>query len=190
MSATDGLILSLKDGQKGTAPEAEDHVRRLIRHLQKRSPAAINYFARQLATCTTLPKGAVLCTLPPRQLGSTASGVRQMALRLCELGEWLDGTHCLTRTRAFDERAGEYPEASLMRQLTTLAVRDPELIQDRQVVLLTDISRSGRTLRAGEMLLLRAGASAVAKCCLATEPLPNAMPSWAREQAQRIGEGH
>ena len=93
-----------------------------------------------------------------------------MALRLCELGEWLDGTHCLTRTRAFDERAGEHPEASFMRQLATLAVRDPELIQDRQVVLLTDISRSGKALRAGEILLLRAGAQAVGKRCLATRP--------------------
>jgi hypothetical protein len=168
MSATDGLILSLTDGQQGTAAVPEDHARRLIRDLQNRSPAAINYFARQLATWAELPKGAVLCTLPSRRLGSSASGVRQMALRLCELGEWLDGTHCLTRTSAFDERAGEHPEAALMRQLATLAVRDPELIQDRQVVLLTDISRSGKALRAGEILLLRAGAQAVEKRCLAT----------------------
>ena len=111
-----------------------------------------------------------------------------MALRLCELGEWLDGTHCLTRTRAFDERAGEHPEASLMRQLATLAVRDPELIQDRQVVLLTGISRSGKTLRAGEIQLLRAGAIQVTKCCLATEPLPDVMSSWTRKHVRRVGE--
>jgi len=189
MPTTDGLIISFTDVQQGTAAPPEEHVRRLIRDLQNRSPAAINYFARQLAIWKALPSGAVLCTLPSPQLGSSASGIRQMALRLCELGEWLDGTHCLTRTRAFDERTGEHPEASLMRQLTTLAVRDTELIQDRQVVLLTDISRSGKTLRAGEMLLLRAGAREVAKCCLATELLADAMSSWTRMHAQRVGEG-
>ena len=189
MPTTDGLIISFTDVQKGTAAPPEEHVRRLIRDLQNRSPAAINYFARQLATWKALPSGAVLCTLPSHQLRSSASGIRQMALRLCELGEWLDGTHCLTRTRAFDERTGEHPEASLMRQLATLAVRDADLLEDRQLVLLTDVSRSGKALRAGEMLLLRAGARAVLKCCLLAEPAADANDSQAYEQGLTMQEG-
>jgi predicted amidophosphoribosyltransferase len=187
-SETDA-IQSLLEDQDCKASSPDTHVRRLLQDLAKRSPAAINHFARQLSRWRALPNGAVLCVVPPLRPGAVVSGIRQAALRLCELGEWLDGTHCLTRTRAFDERTGEHPEASLMRQLTTLAVRDTELIQDRQVVLLTDISRSGKTLRAGEMLLLRAGAREVAKCCLATELLADAMSSWTRMHAQRVGEG-
>ena len=187
-SATDA-IQSLIEDQDGKASSPDTHVRQLLQALAKRSPAAINHFARQLSRWSALPNGAVLCVVPPLRPGAVVSGIRQAALRLCELGEWLDGTHCLTRTRAFDERTGEHPEASLMRQIATLAVRDADLLEDRQLVLLTDVSRSGKALRAGEMLLLCAGARAVLKCCLLAEPAADANDSQAYEQGLAMQEG-
>ena len=182
-------IQSLLDEQHGKASSPDTHVRRLLRDLVRRSPAAINHFARQLARWPALPKEAVLCIVPPVRPGPVVSGIRQAALRLCELGEWADGTHCLTRTRAFAEGAGEHPEAALMRLLTTLAVRDADLFEGRQVVLLTDISRSGKALRAGEMLLLRAGARAVLKCCLLAETTADATDSQGYGQGLVMQEG-
>ena len=187
-SATD-TIHSLLHHQHGKASSPDTHVRRLLQDLARRSPAAINHFARALARWSALPKGGVLCVVPPERPGAVVSGIRQAVLRLCELGEWDDGTHCLTRTRAFGERAGEHPEAALMRQLSTLSVRDADLIVGRQVVLLTDVSRSGNALRGGEMLLLRAGARAVLKCCLLAEPIARANDSKADEHGLVIQEG-
>lgn len=166
----------LLDGAEDRAGPGDPTAVRLLRDLAKRSPAAINYFANELARWDGLPKNAVLCVVPPLHPGPVASGIRQTALRLCELGERDDGTHCLTRIRPFACRDGEHPEAALLRQLATLAVRDSALLLDRQVVLLTDQNRgSSYALRAGEMLLLKAGAVEVIKCALTSEA-PSALP--------------
>lgn len=169
-------IRVLLNGADNRASSSDPNAVRLLRDLAKRSPAAINYFANELARWDGLPRNAVLCVVPPLHPGPVVSGIRQAALRLCELVERDDGTHCLTRIRPFACREGEHPEAALLRQLATLAVRDSALLLDRQVVLLTDQNRgSSYALRAGEMLLLKAGAVEVIKCAL-TSDAPSALP--------------
>lgn len=76
--------------------------------------------------------------------------------------EVTDATLCLRRVKSIPKLSvGGNRELSI--HFESIEVKNAQLIQNKNVLLLDDVSRSGNSLRAGKELLLKAGASKV-KC--------------------------
>jgi predicted amidophosphoribosyltransferase len=138
----------------------------LLLAVKDRSPAAINHFVHRLARWQSLPQGAVICTVPSHLPSRVLPGIRQVALRLCEMGDWIDGTHCLVRVHPVPRSLGRRKDRSIERHLMSIEVRDHASIKGRSVLLLDDICTTESSLKACEQILLKAGAAVVFKCCI------------------------
>lgn len=138
----------------------------LLLAVKDRSPAAINHFVHRLARWQSLPQGSVICTVPSHLPSRVLPGIRQVALRLCETGDWIDGTHCLVRVQPVSRSLGGRKDRSIDRHLKSIEIRDRASIEGRSVLLLDDISTTGASLAACEQVLLKAGAEVVFKRCI------------------------
>lgn len=111
-----------------------------------------------------LKKNVALAVVPGHDPKKTSSGVRQIAKRLIAEGRH-DATDCLVRFKKVDKLAtgGDRSERT---HLQSVRVDNAELIRDKDVVVLDDVTTSGNSLSACSKLLLRAGAASVQKIAI------------------------
>ena len=91
--------------------------------------------------------------------------VRELAQLLATANDRIDATGCLVRHTKIKRIVWGGPSYRGLHE-QTIAVHDAELIQDRRVLLLDDIARSGASLRACEGMLYHAGARLVQSAAL------------------------
>lgn len=122
---------------------------------------ALRAFQRKLDPM--LAAGIAIAVVPPHDPGSTRSGIQELAQGLAANGR-VDACSCLVRHTAIQKLATGGPR-SIEVHLGSIRVDNAELIKDREVLLLDDVSTSGSSLEACRRLLLEAGAAAV-KCAV------------------------
>ena len=105
-----------------------------------------------------------IAVIPSHSSYNQVSGIHLVAQKLAKSlrEEVTDATLCLRRVKSIEELSrGGNRELSV--HFKSVEVMNAQLIQNKNVLLLDDVSTSGNSLRAGKELLLKAGASKV-KC--------------------------
>jgi predicted amidophosphoribosyltransferase len=126
---------------------------------QRNKTMALGNFRRRLDAM--LSKDIAIAVVPPHGLSSSPSGIQELA-RLLAVKPRIDATWCLVRHTAIDKQA-RGGARSVYQHLQTIRVERAELILGRKVLLLDDVTTSGKSLEACKLLLLNAGA-AIVKC--------------------------
>jgi hypothetical protein len=130
----------------------------LILDVKDKLPRGLTYFADELETC--LGADFAVAVVPSHTPNVFDSGIRQLAQIVCERKGLIDATSCLVRVREIDKLA-HGGDRSVDVHLNSIAVRHRNLIQNRDVVVLDDVTTSGNSLVACELLLRNAGARTV-----------------------------
>jgi phosphoribosylpyrophosphate synthetase len=133
---------------------------RQINALNKERIWARERFYAQLAPL--LAPNIAICIVPSHDPFRDDAPIRQLGkmLALEANQNRIDATGCLVRhTKITKITYGGASYRSLHKQ--TIEVCHPELVANREVLLLDDIAKSGASLRACEEMLLEAGASVV-----------------------------
>ena len=106
----------------------------------------------------------VICVIPSSDKGFHRSGIRIIAERLCE-GNIINGSRVIYRKYSVPKkRRGERRSPEEERE--SLEIQNIDLISNKQVLLLDDITTRGESLDVGEEMLLEVGATLVAKMAL------------------------
>ena len=88
--------------------------------------------------------------------------MRTIAKRLCEYSSRrIDGTDVLLRAFEIPKKSIG-GERDLQKEIRSLTIRNENIIKDQQVLLMDDITTTGTSLKAGKIVLKRAGAKIVA----------------------------
>jgi len=88
--------------------------------------------------------------------------MRTIAKRLCEYSsQRIDGTDVLLRVFEIPKKSMG-GERNLQKEIRSLTVRNENIIKGQQVLLMDDITTTGTSLKAGKIVLKRAGAKIVA----------------------------
>jgi predicted amidophosphoribosyltransferase len=124
--------------------------------------AAIEHFHRILEPM--LSNNLAIAVVPSSRTNSASQGIRLLAQRLAATDERIDATVCLVRHKGISKQATG-GKREIENHLRTIRLEYPELIGDREVLLLDDITTSGRSLAACQQILEEAGASRV-KCAV------------------------
>jgi len=125
---------------------------------------AIEYFTDQLRSILSEREEFVICVMPTHVVGRAPSGIREIAKRLCH-PPIIDGTDVLTRAFEIPQKA-RGGSRDLGKEIESLAISNKDIIKDRQVLLLDDVTTSGTSLMAGRYKLKNAGAKIVAMFAL------------------------
>ncbi len=140
--AYSGRILDLKDRQP-----------------TPRQAAAIVYFTEEIGKY--IGSDFAIVAVPSHTPGVTDSGIIQLAQMIAETYEGItDATGCLVRTEEI-EKLATGGGRSIAVHLNSMAVRHRHLIRNRDVLVLDDVTTSGNSLRASEILLRNADARSV-----------------------------
>jgi hypothetical protein len=139
----DGRILDIKEAEGG-----------------KRTVGVRFFFAK---LNPILGEDFTIATVPSSNPENTESGIRELAIMLARLNR-IDATSCLLR-RTPISKLSHGGDRSLDVHLNSIDVVNPHLIQGREVLLLDDVTTSGNSLRACQMLLKKVGVRTVQ--CLA-----------------------
>lgn len=123
---------------------------------------AVNHFAQQLHPL--LPDDAAVAYVPSSKPAKTSTGMREISQQLSTGGR-TDATACIVRTKEIPSlHTGGNRNKDV--HLKSIQIRSTELIRDRDVVLLDDVTTSGNSLAACKQLLLQAGARSVTTLAL------------------------
>lgn len=150
------MILNIKKDERELDPQSGEY------YYYKK---AINYFTNQLRSTLSDTEEYVICVIPTHAVGTEPSGIRTIAKRLCS-PPIIDGTGVLSR-------AFEIPKKTmggsrdLQKEIESLIVSDENIIRDRQVLLMDDVTTTGTSLKAGKYRMKQAGAKIVAMLALA-----------------------
>jgi len=134
-----------------------DDLSRMLLGMKEFNQAFIRYFADQLNGW--LPGEVVICTAPSSNPAIHHNGISQVGQILACHYNRVDGTHVLRR--CVDTRNVQRNTRTMRTHLNSIEVIDPNLIRDRTVVMLDDVTTHGHTLRACGGLLYEAGATRV-----------------------------
>ena len=136
----------------------------LILDVKKGGERGIHHFTIKLNSILSFDVEYVICVIPPHQKDSKTSGIKTIARRLCR-PPVIDGTDIIARIRDIPKKTdGGARDINL--ELESIQVTDKALIEGRQVLLLDDVTTSGKSLEAGKKLLEESGASLVVKLAL------------------------
>lgn len=146
----------------GHNPRFDENSERILK-LKESNEAAVIYYVVQLERML-LPDIAV-AVVPGHQPGSKPSGVVLVAQALART-QRIDATACLVRHTPVAKlsRGGN---RSLDTHRNSIRVDRPEIVRDRDVVLLDDVLTTGNSLVACAELLRGAGARSVQAIALA-----------------------
>jgi hypothetical protein len=126
---------------------------------------AINYFTIHLRSILSKTEEFVICVIPTHAKGRAPSGIRTIAKRLCS-PPIIDGTDVLLRAFEIPKKA-IVGSRDLQNEIESLIVSNVNIIRDRQVLLMDDITTTGTSLKAGKYRLALAGAKIVVMLALA-----------------------
>lgn len=133
-----------------------------ILQVKSEDESAITYFTQILKQFLT--NELVLCYVPSSDKEKIVTGIRKIAQALSTF-KGIDGTHCLVRFKT-KERSSFGGERNIDAHLKTMIVKNKEIIEGKHVFLLDDVTTSGSSLIASEILLLEYGALHVTKLAL------------------------
>jgi predicted amidophosphoribosyltransferase len=144
-------------------PRFDAYSRRVLdlkdREPTPRQAAAIEYFVEEIAKY--IGSTFAVVAVPSHKPGVTDSGVIQLAQTLARTYENItDATGCLIRTEEID-KLSTGGVRSIEVHLNSMGVRHAHLIRNRDVLVLDDVSTSGNSLKASELLLKNAGVRSV-----------------------------
>ena len=126
---------------------------------QQKKTEALRGLYRQIDPL--LAPNIAIAVVPSHDPDASVSGIQQLAQALARQSR-IDATACLVRVKKIPKLATG-GNRSVTRHLSSIRVEQAELIQEREVLLLDDVTTSGQSLIACQELLLEAGAARV-KC--------------------------
>lgn len=144
-----------------------DDISLAILDFKKGNINAINKFHRILSS-KLLRNNFVICIAPSHETKNSNANtpLSILAKKLIKSNNLIDGTECLIRTNTIEKLAtGGCRNINI--HLDSIEIKHPEIIQNKEVVVLDDIKTTGNTLKACQKLLLEAGAETVWLCALA-----------------------
>lgn len=130
-----GLLLDLKEGQQ----------------------SALNYFYNWIDKY--IQQDVTICTVPSSNSTNIDSGIRQLG-RMIAANNRIDATHCLNRHTTIAKAAHGGPRNQSVH-FDSISVIEDDLIVNKAILLLDDISTSKSSITACKSILLDAGASNV-----------------------------
>ncbi|MEG4575388.1 phosphoribosyltransferase family protein [Microcoleus sp. N3A4] len=141
-----------------------DYFSEKILELKNKEKTSIDFWFKELKKHLKMDESFAIAVVPSHSSGNQVSGIHLVAQKLAKsLPEQInDATLCLIRVKNID-RLSTGGNRELYIHFQSMEVINLELIQNKNVLLLDDVSTSGNSLRAGKELLLKAGASKV-KC--------------------------
>ena len=134
-----------------------------ILNIKGNQPAAITFFFNELNPL--ISKGIAIAVVPSHDFEKTDSGLHQLARRLASNGR-IDATSCLSRHKTIDKLASG-GKRSINVHLDSIKVENLEVIRNREVLLLDDVTTSGNSLSACKQLLQQAGVQSIQCVALA-----------------------
>lgn len=135
----------------------------MVLNLKNIHDSAIQYFYNRLNPII-FGQDLVICYVPSSDPAKTNTGIRRLATRLAAQNGRTNATECLVRTKKIDKLATG-GNRDIQVHLDSIKVDRAELIKNKTVLLLDDVTTSHNSLLAGKQLLLAAGAKNV--YCLA-----------------------
>lgn len=151
------------DRSSGTKNSDFDQQSRLILDIKKeqvediKTLKAVAYFFDILDPL--LSNGIAISVVPSGKPEKRNSGLYELARQLAS-HDRIDATSCLVRYRAIDKLAFG-GNRGIDVHLNSVRVENRELVKNREVLLLDDVSTSGNSLNGCKRLLEQAGARAV-----------------------------
>lgn len=140
----------------------EDSFSQKIINVKDKTESAIESFVNQL--CKYVTNNLVLCYLPSSNKENTNTGIKKVAKQLV-IHKNMDGTDCLIR-HTTKEKNSQSGDRSIWQHLDTMMVKNDDLLKEKHILLLDDVTTTGNSLLAGEKLLVEAGALYVTKLAL------------------------
>lgn len=101
-----------------------------------------------------------IVTVPSHDPAKTTSGLKSLAAILAKDGNRVDASSCLVRTKKINKLAGGGDRSKEVHQKSIVAA-NVELLKDRDVLLIDDVTKTGNSLEACRDILLKAGARSV-----------------------------
>lgn len=140
-------ILGIKKDEEMMDPESREYY-----YYTK----AVNYFKSRISDVLSDNEEFVICVMPSSSKGTAASGIRAIAESLCN-PPIIDGTRCIYRNKSIPKKhlGGE---RNLEEEIDSLDVQNENIIKDKTVLLLDDVTTTGTTFEAGIYKLKNAGA--------------------------------
>lgn len=138
---------------------------RLILDVKNQKPSAILYFTTRLRPTFSFKEEYVICVMPSHELGSNPSGIRTIAKNL-SCPPIIDGTDVIIRVKEMQKKSTG-GSRHLDSEIASIIIRNENIVKDKQVLLLDDVTTSGTSLKAGRFRLEKAGAKLVIMHALA-----------------------
>jgi predicted amidophosphoribosyltransferase len=137
-----------------------------ILDVKKKNTVAIKSMATKLEKklAIRLDEFDVICSMPSSNADESRNGIRMTASKLARNLGIIDASGCLIRTTTKPKSCAGSRSIELQR--ATLAIENHDLIIGKKVLLLDDVTTSGRSLVAGAEILEKSGASSVLKYAL------------------------
>jgi predicted amidophosphoribosyltransferase len=127
----------------------------------------IDYFAYVLESeYLNLKSPTYIAVIPSHDPNKQESGITQVARKLARNRNISNITDCLQRT-VNRGKLSSGKNRSLKINIDSLKVTAPERIENKNILLLDDVTTTGNSLRAGAILLNESGASSVVLLALA-----------------------
>ena len=163
-------ILSLGWYYPAGHPKADDRFSKMIIFLKRALPFAIAYFTKaiqnSLATASLLTRGSFYVVTVPSHDPDFVNGITKVAKQLCKVDKrFMDATEAVKRNTWADSfcKTNNRNEHTLRSTI----VINPQIIKNRNILLLDDLSSSGTSLLTVEKMLLEAGAASVTPLAMA-----------------------
>ncbi|MCU0541047.1 MAG: phosphoribosyltransferase [Oscillatoriaceae cyanobacterium Prado104] len=149
---------------QGEENDCFDYFSEKILDLKNKETTSVDFWFHELKKHLKRDESFAIAVVPSHSSGDRVSGIHLVAQKLAKsLPEHItDATLCLIRVKNID-RLSTGGNRELDVHFESMKVINLELIQNKNVLLLDDVSTTGNSLRAGKELLLKAGASKV-KC--------------------------
>jgi len=119
----------------------------------------IDKFSTEIAALLHKNHEFVVCLMPNSSLGFNSSGLYDIAKKI-SIPPIIDGTRVLKRIHELQPKHLHGPR-DYQKEIASLQVMNPDLIKNRIVLLLDDVTTTGISLRAGRDILLKADAKDV-----------------------------
>lgn len=144
------MILDVKKGERKLDVNSGEYY-----HHNK----ALDHFTKILNSILSNTEEFMICVIPRHVKGTAPSGIRTIAERLCSSPR-IDGTGILSRTYDIPEKSKKGTR-NLPGEINSLTVTDEAMVKECQILLIDDLTTTGTSLKAGNILLKQAGAKAV-----------------------------
>ena len=121
----------------------------------------VDYFSYRLESeYLDLNSEVFIVIIPSHDPCKLESGILSIARKLSRNRNFVNAAKCLRR-KYKKEKLSSGGDRSLNSQLNSLEVTNPELIKGKNILLLDDVTTTGNSLKAGEILLKKSGANSV-----------------------------